>query len=191
MQYRERFKELLVNPTPEESEKREPLLKFSWFLSDRVHILMGFADEIVNNLDRMGPGQISFNGQIVDNGIDGSKIGRAESLTWLWILGAYEVVRTMCQAKDCFSERLLKEIQPLKKSLAEIRMPAAKMEKTHNRGYVPSTRSFASGMDYDNKDLFINAPEEPIMSVRKIICEFDRIFCSMMPEDVLKRHGSV
>jgi hypothetical protein len=26
-------------------------------------------------------------------------------LFWLWTLGAYEIVRTMCQAQSCFSER--------------------------------------------------------------------------------------
>lgn len=76
---------------------------------------------------------------------------RAESLMWLWIIGAYEVVRTMCQARICFSSRAF-ELQRLKRTLSMVRMPAAKMEKAGRDEPVTSNRSPA-GLDVANRDL--------------------------------------
>ena len=70
---------------------------------------------------------------ILEDCVDGRRVERVESLMWLWILGAYEVVRTMCQAKTCFSSQALDELSRLKKLLSVVRMPAAKMEKPGRR----------------------------------------------------------
>ncbi|MDL5502258.1 MAG: hypothetical protein QSU88_03485 [Candidatus Methanoperedens sp.] len=48
---------------------------------------------------------------------------------WFWTLGAYEVIRTMWQAEDCFSENFFKKFSELKNDLAKVRMPSSKMEK--------------------------------------------------------------
>ena len=53
----------------------------------RVHVLLAIADEITEYFDT------DFSGPV----IDGGRVERAESLMWLWMLGAYEVVRTMCK----------------------------------------------------------------------------------------------
>lgn len=113
---------------------------------------------------------------------------RAESLMWFWILGAYEVVRTMHQAKQCFSERLVDDLGRLKKTLAVIRMPAAKMEKPGKKAAVPSNRSPA-GYDIENRDLLVGDPEEsPDISARSVLSEFDRVFSSITKSDVLAHH---
>jgi len=127
MKYLARLKQCLVNPTDDQVFDREPLLVFSFYLSGRVNVLCSFANEIIENLDN------GFSNQC----IDGKRIERAESLMWLWILGAYEVVRTMHQAKGCFSERLIRDLGTLKKNLAVVRMPAAKMEKAGEKVAVP------------------------------------------------------
>jgi len=72
--------------------------------------------------DRIAESGAAFSGSCVDGG----RVERAESLMWFWLLGAYEVVRTMHQAKACFSERLVRELSGLRKMLAAVRMPAAK-----------------------------------------------------------------
>jgi hypothetical protein len=82
-------------------------------------MLYPFGDEIIENLDR------GFSGSPVDGG----SLDRAESLMWLLSLGAYEVMRTMHQAKTCFSERLVQDLSVLKKTLGSVRLPAAKIEK--------------------------------------------------------------
>jgi len=94
---RERFREPLINPTWEQVVEREPLMAFSHYLSGRINVLLDLADEILENLDQ------GFSPAFVDY----RRVARAESLMWLWICGAYEVVRTMCQAKGCFSDRAL------------------------------------------------------------------------------------
>lgn len=55
-------------------------------------------------------------------------VGEADVDMWFWTLGAYEVVRTMSQAKKCFSESAMIRINETKKHFARARMPAAKME---------------------------------------------------------------
>lgn len=178
MGYRDRFKETLINPSWEQTVERDPLMAFSHYLSGRVHVLMSFADEIVDNLDK------GFS----ESCVVASQVERAESLMWLWTLGAYEVVRTMCQAKNCFSKRALQNLDNLKKTLANIRMPAAKMEKPGKKIPVTSNRS-PSGWDVKNCDLLINDPEESLnVSARWILSEFDRVFSALTTDDVLASH---
>ncbi len=175
---RERFATVLVNPTWEEIVERDPLIAFSHYLCGRVHVLITFAGEIVEDLEQ------GFSNEF----IDGDRVDRAESLMWLWTLGAYEVVRTMCQAKDCFSIQVFDELQHLKKSLSSVRMPAAKMEKPGKKVPVTSNRS-PSEWDVPNKDLLINDPEEAIdISARLILDEFDRVMSLITKDDVLDRH---
>jgi hypothetical protein len=169
---------LLLNPTWEQLVAREPLIAFSWYLSGRRNVLVAIAAEIIENLDQ------AFAGAAVE----GDRLERAESLMWLWILGAYEVVRTMCQAKSCFSARALDELAKLKRILAEVRMPAAKMEKRRKNVPVTSNRS-PSGWDVSNRDLLVNDPEQtPDISARFILNEFHRVLSSITKDDVLGQH---
>src|SRR5947209_4903818 len=133
-----------------------PLIAFSFYLSGRTSVLLSIAAEIIDNLDQ------AFSGSV----IDGDRVARAESLLWLWTLGAYEVIRTMCQAKGCFSERAFGEFNKLKKTLSTVRMPAAKMEKPGKKVPVTSNRS-PSGLDVSNRDLLVGDPEStPDISAR-------------------------
>ncbi|MEI2769495.1 MAG: hypothetical protein V9G98_01710 [Candidatus Competibacter sp.] len=155
-------------------------MAFSFYLSGRVNVLCAFADEIIDNLDK------GFFSEYVD----GAMVERAESLMWPWVLGAYEVVRTMYQAKQCFSERLAQELKDLKNQLSVVRMPAAKMEKRGKNVAVTSNRS-PSGWDFNNSDLLINDPDDDKnVSARQILAEFDRVFCSISRSDVLSSHGA-
>jgi len=179
VRYRERFQQVLVNPTWEQIVEREPLTAFSHYLSGRVNVLCAFADEIIENLDK------GFAGECVDFGL----VERAESLMWFWLLGAYDAVRTMHQAKMCFSESLVQELSSLKKTLTIVRMPAAKMEKPGKKAAVTSNRSPA-GWDIQARDLLVNDPEEsPDISARWILSEFDRVFSSISKSDVLAHHA--
>jgi hypothetical protein len=179
MRYLERFQQTLVNPTWAEIVERDPLIAFSHYLSGRVNVLCSFADEIIENLDR------GFSGQCVDD----ARITLAESLMWFWLLGAYEVVRTMHQAKACFSERLVQDLSSLKKTLASVRMPAAKMEKPGNKKVPVTSNRSPTGWDVEKRDLLVNDPEEsPDISARWILSEFDRVFSSVTQSDVLAHH---
>ncbi len=143
-----RFNQVLINPTEEEILAREPLMAFSFYLSGRNNVLLMLRDEIIELLDD----------GFAEDGIDGTKIGRASDLMWLWTLGAYEVIRTICQAKKCFSQNFYDKAFELKKELAKARIPAAKMEKQGKREPVNSNRS-PDGWDVANKDLLINTED--------------------------------
>ena len=177
MKYSERYKVCLKNPSPAEMDLRDPLSTFSFYLSGRVNVLCGFADEIIENLDE----------GFLASSVDGGRISRAESLMWLWILGAYEIVRTMVQAEKCFSPEALKKLRVLKKSLSVVRMPASKMEKQGKRVPVTSNRSPA-GWNVENKDLLVNDPEGDDISARELFSNFDKTFCSIRKSDILARH---
>jgi hypothetical protein len=168
---------VLINPSWEQIVEREPTIAFSFYLSGRKNVLLAIADEITENLDQ------AFSGTITEGG----RLERAESLMWLWTLGAYEVVRTMCQAKSCFSPRVLDGLTQLKKTLSTVRMPAAKMEKPGRKAPVSSNRS-PSGVDVPNKDLLVNDPSAPEVSARFVLKEFGRVFSSIKKNDVLGRH---
>ena len=175
---RNRIRKALVNPTREQMMAQDPIIAFSFYLCGRKNVLFDIADEIIENLDQ------GFSGAVVD----GSRIDRAESLMWLWTLGAYEVVRTMCQAKSCFSQKAWEQLTQLKKALATVRMPAAKMEKAGKKAPVNSNRSPVE-WDVSNRDLLVNDAEpEPNVSARFILMEFDRVFSSITKDDVLGRH---
>jgi hypothetical protein len=62
MRMRDRFKNVLVNPTWEQIVERDPLISFSHYLSGRVHVLHSIADEITENLNG------GFSRQMVDGG---------------------------------------------------------------------------------------------------------------------------
>jgi len=169
--------DVLINPTWEQILERDPTIAFSFYLSGRKNVLLTIAEEITENLDQ------AFSGTVMDGG----RLQCAESLMWLWTLGAYEVVRTMCQAKGCFSTKALERLTQLKKTLATVRMPAAKMEKPGRKAPVTSNRS-PSGVDVPNKDLLVNDPSAPDVSARFVLKEFDRVVSSIAKGDVLGSH---
>jgi hypothetical protein len=168
--------DVLINPTWEQSLEREPLLGFSFILSTRNNQLSTVADEILELLDS----------GISTELIDGSKVTKAGILIWLWVLGAYEIIRTMCQAKNCFSTTSMKKLLPLKRKLAKIRMPDSKMEKQGKKQPVNSNRSPWCEV-LDTRDLLIGDPEEAY-SARDIIDEYFSIIHSLLPDDILGNH---
>ncbi|CAG0965630.1 hypothetical protein METP2_01072 [Methanosarcinales archaeon] len=173
-----RIKICLVNPTEEERLSQEPLIAFSYYLSERNNVLLSVSDEIIENLDK------GFTNN--HTGL----IGHASTLMWFWTLGAYEVIRTMCQAKVCFSESFYKKISELKNDLAKARMPSAKMEKKKKKkgNLIPvgSNRS-PDGWDIPNKDLLVGDPEDPI-SGRMLLEKYDNVLSSLTIKDIKARH---
>ena len=67
---------------------QDPLAAFSFYLSGRHRVLLTIADEIVSNLD------------MCDRSDESPPRARASDLMWLRTLGAYEVTRTLCQARS-------------------------------------------------------------------------------------------
>ena len=166
----------LFNPTEEEMIQREPLLRYSFFLSSKNNLLLNTIDTIKNKLDK----------GITKESINSDLVGDASILTWYWTLGAYEIVRTMTQTKDCFSIRLIQDLVVLKQKLAKVRIPNAKMEKRGKKEPVNSNRSF-DGWDIQSKDLLIGDPNDYI-SARELFDLYDSTFSSIVVDDVVKKH---
>jgi len=91
----------------------------------------------------------------------------------------------MCQAEACFSPEVQFKLRTLKRELASVRMPAAKMEKAGKK----SNRS-AVGIDLKNRDILIGDPSED-HSTRELMNNFYAIFSSLQVEDVLAPHESL
>lgn len=169
---------MLIDQSWEEFERQNPLVKFSFYLWGRVRVLFDIRIEILQCLDN------AFASDLVAH----ESLSRAEMLSWLWILGAYEVVRTMCQADTCFSLEAAAKLRTLKRKLAIVRMPAAKMEKIGKSIPVTSGRS-AAGIDLKNKDILVGDPSEG-HSARELLNHFYTVFSSLQEDDILAQHES-
>lgn len=149
-----------------------PLTAFSPYLASRHQVLVTIAAEIIYNLDaRARP--------------------RASDLTWLWSLGAYELIRTVCQAHDCFAARFHRAAADLRIDLERVRVASAKMERVkydrRDRSVpVPSDRE-PDLWDESRRDLLVGDPADPA-SARRLLADYARVMASLTRDDVLMRH---
>lgn len=104
--------------TIEEMYNKHPLLLFSLHTHGQVAAVQRLGTEILGLIAQSKTGERTLD----------IKIMHAYELFWFWVLGAYEVLRTMDQHKKCFSATVATDINNLKKKLAVIRVPFAKQE---------------------------------------------------------------
>lgn len=158
---------------------QHPLAAFSYYLSGRHSVLLSVAEEIVKNLDA------------ADGSSASGPRARASDLMWLWTLGAYEVVRTMCQARACFSDRFYKAIADLKLELERVRVPSTKMEKIkydrRDRSVPVGSQREADTWDEARKDLRVGDPADTV-SARRLLAEYVRVMSSLTADEVRMRH---
>jgi hypothetical protein len=160
----------------EERLIKMPLWAFSPYLCGRSELLLSTSKEIIEKLETA----------FTKDGLKFDELLRASDLNWYWTLGAYELVRTISQAKDCFSQEFIEKVMKVKKMLSKVRMPNAKMEKEGRKEIVTSYRS-PDRIDSNNKDLLIGDPDDAI-SARELIHTFIEIMTTMKPSDVIKPH---
>lgn len=153
-----------------------PLSRFSFYLSGRESCVRGLGEEVLENLD------CAF-----DEVIYLERLTRAEMLFWFWLLGAYEVVRTMTHTEDCFAKHYVDLLKDLRKRLEYVRMPAAKMEPRRMPVPVNSNRSPAA-INYEERDLLIGDPDGEPDSCRDLIRTFNEVIRQADSSTILKRH---
>jgi len=73
---------ILIDPTEEQLHSREPLLKFSFYLSSLVNVPLERSGRIMEALDT----HLSNQGRM-----NAGAVGEADVDMWFWTLGAYEV----------------------------------------------------------------------------------------------------
>src|SRR6266478_2222182 len=166
----------MSDPLVERMFNENPLIAFSPFTHGQVEILRDLSTRLFAELDRA-----------IDAGeVDGQGFQRAYAMFWLWVLGAYEVTRTMSQARSCFSEQLASRVTEFKKRIAKLRMPFAKQEYAGRKQPIGGEAS-VSGIDCDARD-FTFAIEQQLFSVRGTVAEFLAVFDSIKREDILLDH---
>lgn len=155
---------------------QNPLVWFSAYTQIQVRTLSAFGREILDLLDS----------SMAEGSVDAQAFDRAYGMFWLWLLGAYEVTRTMCQAKSCFTEELSTKLITLKKRLSALRMPFAKQEYEGRRTPIKNEASVCS-MDTMAKDFKFEI-NGTALSVRDLISAFESVFGNIKGEDVLSDH---
>ena len=155
-----------------------PICRFSIYTHEQIRTLTTLALELTSLLDA----------SMQDGCCEAPAYIRAYGLFWLWILGAYEVTRTMCQADSCFSPSATQSLKSFKKKIAELRIPFAKQEYA-TRGRKAPIRSEASvwRISTSTKDLLFEVKGIEF-SVRGLMREFELLMTSIKPQDVLEDH---
>src|SRR5258706_8916923 len=105
--------------------RENPLLEFSVYTHMQVEITRRLGSEVLDTLD-MAIAPPAVEGATTTT--DGAALNRAYAQFWLWVLAAYEVVRTMSQARGCFSVPLAGRLLEFKRHIAGLRIPFAKQE---------------------------------------------------------------
>ena len=148
-----------------------PLMDFSVYTNIQIEILDKMETTIVD---------------MFNNRKDAYVIMDIYGSFWLWTLGAYEIVRTMAQAKSCFSIKVNKRVLHYKRKIAKIRVPFAKQEYQGKNRPIFNEASI-SGMDIKKGDMFFTV-EGVEYSIRTLMKEFRDLMASIKGSDIIQRH---
>lgn len=151
--------------------EERPLLDFSVYTNTQIERLNKLASEINGMMTQRRDAQVFSD-------IYGS--------FWLWVLGAYEVVRTMAQARSSFVPEVTQRLKDYKRKIANIRMPFAKQEYQGRNRPIFNEASM-SGMNTQTGDMFFTI-EGVQFSSMSLMKEFRDLMVSIKATDILKRH---
>lgn len=166
-----------------EAMKQSPLVQFSVYTHLQVEIVDDLGSQILEALDAMFT--------VTDAGqqqVDAQAFRRVYGMYWLWILGAYEVTRTMCQARTCFSEEARVELSAIKTSISGLRMAFAKQEIKGQKTAIGGEAS-VSRWDHARKDLGFHIDGGQV-SMRETVEGFRKRMKSIKWDDVTNDHRS-
>ena len=154
---------------------RNPLAVFSVYTHLQVKVLTDLGANIVGALDQsFGDGSL----------VDSEGINEVYGLFWLWVVGAFEVVRTMAGAGGCFNDSVGIDLKDLKKRLVHLRAPFAKQQLAGKSVIIGSEASIA-GIDPEQRDISYQVSGN-LVSVRATIDQFNRVLGGIRREHILK-----
>jgi len=153
-----------------------PLIAFSLYTHIQVETIRDLGQQISEILDT------AFKPGVAD----GNSINHAYGLFWLWVLGSYEITRTMSQSASCFSNTLTKKLKNFKRKVSILRMPFAKQEYPKKQQPIKAEASIY-GIDSQKGDLRFEVKGE-VVSMRDFISEFELLFSNINRADILQRH---
>jgi hypothetical protein len=176
----ERTKQLLAE---------SPLVAFSVYTHIQAGVVRSLGNDVLTTLNvAIAP---------VESGGDSTLINRAYGQFWLWVLAAYEIVRTMSQVRGCFSEPTAGSILAFKQHIAVLRIPFAKQtyaftkQEYAAKSKTPTrigTDASISGFDVKTRDILFDVRGTKF-SARKLVNDFDALIQSIKLEDVQHPHG--
>ena len=159
--------------------EENPLLCFSGATHTQICTLNDISETIFSLLDIA----IGYEDDIPY--VEGTELIKADGYFWFWVLGAYEVLRTMSQAKNSFTTKIEIKIDIEKRYIAEIRMPFAKQEYKGKRKLVSKELCLMENtIDYDKKDVLYQI-EGKEFSFRETIKRFNIFVSSLKKSDVI------
>jgi hypothetical protein len=171
------------DPVIEKMLNDNPLIGFSIYTDSQSKTVQTFGREILDCLQTgISPDPNGGSG----SRCDAQTVMRAHGLFWLWVLGAYEVVRTMCQAKQCFTPAAATQIKTLERSLWQLRIPFAKQELPGKNAPVHAELSI-HGVRHSPPDLRYSV-EGQVVSARDLIEQFGAVFAGIARSDVVADH---
>ncbi|MEO7861651.1 MAG: hypothetical protein ABIU05_14675 [Nitrospirales bacterium] len=159
----------------EEYLRENPKLGFSLYTHNQITILTRVGQEIEYLLDEAVEGTT----------ITHIKFERAYGLFWLWVLGAFGVIRTMCTEKDRFLPDTQKALKKSKARLIQIRAPMAKQKYAGRNEEIRGELS-VSGFDSDTKCFCLNVEGEEYWA-RALIKEFNQLVSSIGTDDIVAK----
>jgi len=153
---------------------KDPLVRFSVYSQIQAQTLRDAAAEICLLLD----------GSIRDEKfVDGSNLNVIYGRFWMWVLGAYEVTRTMSEYKTCFSSSLTNRVADFKAQISVLRMPFAKLQFKGSDKPINGEASIYS-VDMKARD-FVFQVGGKHFPMRDLMNQFNSLIASIKPEDVL------
>lgn len=154
-----------------------PLVIFSVYTDIQCTVIRKLGQSILAALDqgiREEDGKTS---------VDGEMFNRVYGDFWLWVLGAFEIVRTMEGAKECFSPRLQDELRTFKRKIVFLRSPFTKQMLAGARTKIRAEPSIAD-IEHSPPNMIFSV-ESQRFSVRDLCTHFEAMIASIRREDVL------
>ena len=163
-----------------------PLSAFSFYTQVHFNVLKKTGEKINASLDNA-----FLNSHMKDNalhGVEHNEIQETYGLFWLWVLGAYEITRTMSEANKCFTPNTNKALQELKRHLAVIRMPFAKQQPKNKNKPIGGEASICN-IDGESKDICFSANNTNFW-VRNEIQSFESQIESITIQDIIATYNA-
>lgn len=161
----------------EEMCAKAPLIRFSVYSHMQATVVRDLGVEIIQLLDA---------NIVVDHGL--RKVTNTaiwHGKLWLWVVGTFEVIRTMDQHSSCFSERLAKDVAAFKRRIAAVRVPFTKQEIAGSNGKAIQADGSISGIDFEAKDVHHEINGQTV-SMRALMTDFIALFEGIRPDDVTR-----
>lgn len=164
-------------PTTEHPYRSCPSLGFSIYSVTQVRLLQKFGDQFVQSADQLMS-------KAPERLFDGEDHLDTYGQFWLWVLGAYEVTRTMKEARSCFSSGASARIAAFNQRLSKVRMPFAKQQHRGKKSMVagePAVNAF----DFNRRDLVFRI-ENTDFYAKDFIRDFNDLIDGIEAEDVIR-----